>query len=811
MSRTIEKVDKLTLPVIPLRGLVAFPSMPLNFELQREMSLNACRAAMEADMYIFLTAQRDIAVESPEDEDLYRTGCVAKIRHTVRSADGTMRVIAEGVIRGTAVSFIKRDGYFSAEIISKVVTNDLSYSDVRCEALVRETLRALESMLSYIPSASAEILNTARAIKTPGQLADYIASSALVRYQDKQQVLECADPVRRLELLAVTLESEMGLVRTEAMIHTRVKEQIDENQRDYYLREQLKVIQNELGMDGGDETAELSERISETPLPDSVRERLLKELHRFSKAPFGSPEAAVSRGYLETCLDIPWGKRSEERLDIAEAECILDRDHDGLRDVKDRILEYLSVRCVNPELRGQVICFVGPPGVGKTSLGHSIADAMGRKYVRVSLGGVRDESDIRGHRRTYIGSMPGRIINALIDAGTMNPVIQLDEIDKLCSDAHGDPASALLEVLDAEQNNQFRDHFIELPVDLSDCIFLASANTLSTVPSPLIDRMEIIELHTYTPREKFVIASNHLIPKQMRQHGLKGRQLRITDEAIYELISGYTRESGVRNLEREIAAVCRKSVKYMLSRGVKSVTVSVTRLRTFLGPRRYNEDDMYTSDPVGVVCGLAYTEVGGDVLKIEASVMEGSGKLELTGSLGDVMKESAKIAVSFIRANSEAYGVETDFYKKYDIHIHVPEGAVPKDGPSAGVTLLTALVSALTCRAVRHDTAMTGEITLTGRVLPIGGLREKATAAYTMGIKRVIIPSGNVPDLELLDRSVREGMEFIPCRCADEVLSAAIVPNSSDGVRNNVIKVKNIGDMAPIPGAVSRWIRTGAE
>lgn len=773
MSRTIEKIEKLTLPVIALRGLVAFPMMPLTFELQRDISIKACRAAMENDMYIFLTAQRDISVEKPSAEDLYRNGCIARIKQAVSSHDGTMRVSTEGLLRGCISTLLESDGYFSADIISRSVTSDHDNS-LRSEALTSEALKVAENMLSYVPSASSDIMRTARAIKSPGALADFLASSTLIRYQDKQKILECTDPMKRLELLIVTAESEMELVRTEAMIHSRVKEQIDENQREYYLREQLKVIQGELGIDGGDDAAELSERISRAVLPDNVREKLERELVRFTKAPFASPEAAVSRTYLETCLDIPWGIRSEGSTDLENASAILERDHDGLCDVKERILEYLAVKCMKEDMRGQVICFVGPPGVGKTSLGRSVAEALGRKYVRVSLGGVRDESDIRGHRKTYIGSMPGRIISALIEAGTMNPMIQLDEIDKVCRDAHGDPASALLEVLDFEQNSEFRDHYVELPVDLSDCIFLASANTLSTIPTPLIDRMDIIELHTYTPREKFSIASNHLIPKQLNKHGLKARQVKITDEALTELISGYTRESGVRELDRKIAALCRKSIKHMLTEGSKSVTVSPNKLKVFLGPRKYLDEEIQTEGSVGVACGLAYTEVGGDILKIEASVMEGSGKLELTGKLGDVMKESAKIAFSYVRAHCKKYGIDPDFYKKYDIHIHVPEGAVPKDGPSAGVTLTSVLISALGGIKLRGDTAMTGEVTLTGRVLPIGGLREKSTAAYTAGISRVIIPQGNEPDLEQLETEVRKAVRFIPCRDLSEVLAAAL-------------------------------------
>ena len=813
MARTIEKIEKLSLPVIPLRGLVAFPSMPINFELQREISINALNCALERDMYIFMATQKDISVEEPTPADLYKTGCVVKIKHSLKTPEDTIKVIAEGVCRGTAAAYFEKDGFFTADIISKNVTTDLSYSDIKTEALMREAVSSLEAMLQFVPQGAADLLLAAKAVKSPGMLADFIASSALVRYEDKQQILECADPHRRLELLCVLIEDELKLIRTETVIHKKVKEQIDENQREYYLREQLKVIQGELGMDSGDDVSEFMEKINEPKLPEMVEKKLLKELNRFAKTPFGSPEATVSRGYLETCLDIPWGKKSDDTLDLCTAERILDEDHEGLEKVKERILEFLAVKQMNPELKGQIICFVGPPGVGKTSLGRSIASAMNRSYARVSLGGVRDESDIRGHRKTYIGSMPGRIITALIEAGTMNPVIQLDEIDKVCRDAHGDPASALLEVLDSEQNCEFRDHFVELPVDLSDCVFLASANTLDTVPTPLIDRMEIIELHTYTPREKLAIAKNHLLPKQLARHGMNKRNFKISDEAMMELIMGYTKESGVRNLEREIASLCRKSAKYMLDRQRKSITVTLERLREFLGARKYNDDEMYAYDPVGVVNGLAYTEVGGDLLKVEVSVMEGSGKLELTGTLGDVMKESAHIAYSYVRANAVSLGIASDFYKTRDIHIHVPEGAVPKDGPSAGVTLTTAIASALSGTPVRCDTAMTGEVTLTGRVLPIGGLREKTTAAYTQGIKRVIIPEQNVPDLEKIDVQVREELTFIPCKHLSEVLSAALVTeNRGDDENVSAKKLAPKAENLPMTSTgASRWIRAKSD
>ena len=536
------------------------------------------------------------------------------------------------------------------------------------------------------------------------------------------------------------------------------------------------MIQNELGMDGDEEVDEYYEKIEKAELSDEIREKLNKEVVRLSKTPYGSPEAAVIRNYIDICLEIPWSAKTEDRLDVKEAREILDRDHDGLDKVKERICEYLAVKQLNPELRNQIICLVGPPGVGKTSLGESIARAMNRKYVRVSLGGIRDESDIRGHRKTYIGSMPGRIITALTQAGVRNPVILLDEIDKMCSSVQGDPASALLEVLDSEQNKAFRDHFVELPVDLSDCLFIATANSLDPVARPLLDRMEVIELHTYTKNEKKAIAEHHLIPKQLKRHGLTSRMLRIREDALDLLIDGYTKEAGVRTLERKIASLCRKAASVIVSEKSKSVTVSVSSLEKYLGPRIFIDEVRESEDLIGVVSGLAYTEVGGDLLKIETTVMDGTGKLELTGTLGDVMKESAHIAVSYVRAHAAELGIPSDFYKNKDIHIHVPEGAVPKDGPSAGVTMLTSLVSTLTGRAVKCDIAMTGELTLTGRVLPIGGLREKTAAAAAAGIKRVIIPKENARDLAEIDAAVRSALAFFPCSRAEEVLALALNP-----------------------------------
>ena len=775
MPSYIEKAEKLTLPVIPTRGIIAFPSVPLSFEIERDVSVAALDAAAESDMYVFLLCQKDLTVENPTPQDLYEVGTVCKIKQTVKAPDGIIRVIAEGVCRGYAVSFTGIADAMFAEVVTKTITIDTFDRSSKFEALLREAVTTLENLISFLPADGTNILLTAKSIRNPGQLADFIASGVLVKVEDKQQILEIFEPVERLEELIVIMEKESKLLQLEMKIHKKVRDAIDDNQRDYYLREQLKVIQNELGGDSEDEADEYYDKIDAAGLPDEVRDKLYKEVSRLAKSPFGSPEATVLRNYLDVCLEIPFNKFTEDRIDINKAKAILDRDHDGLEKPKARILEYLAVKQLNPELGHQIICFIGPPGVGKTSLGSSIAHAMNRKFVRVSLGGIKDEAEIRGHRKTYVAAMPGRIVTALTQAGSMNPVMLLDEVDKLCSDMRGDPASALLEVFDAEQNKNFRDHFVEMPCDLSKVMFIATANTTDTIPRALLDRMEIIELNSYTKNEKLKIAKNHLLPKQLKRHGMTKRNLRLAPGVMEEIIDGYTRESGVRNLEREIASLIRKSARIMIDGKKKSVSVTKENLTELLGPRKFLEEEKQMADETGVVNGLAYTSVGGDMLKIETAVMDGTGKLELTGTLGDVMKESAKIAVSYIRAHASELGIDGGFYKNRDIHIHVPEGATPKDGPSAGVTMLSSLVSALSGTPTRHDTAMTGELTLTGRVLPIGGLREKTTAAWNAGIKRVIIPEDNVTDLDEIDPIVRQSLLFIPCRRASEVLDEILV------------------------------------
>lgn len=777
MPKYIEKAERMHLPALAMRGLIAFPAIPLTFEVADEADAGVCLEAEKNDGVIFIVSLRDLSLTVPTEENLYSVGTVVKIKQTVKLPEGNLKVFAAGICRATAENLTIDDSIITADVIGK----DLRLADknsVKAEALVAEMRNTFDSFSKLMPKPSNELVTAIKSLSDPGLLADFIAGSVLMNYVDKQMVLEEFDPMRRAELVCLLMERESDILRTEMNIHKKVRAQLDANQRDYYLKEQLRAIRDELGENEEEEDEEIVEynsKIAAANLPDEVREKLVKEVKKLAKTPYTSAESSVMRNYLDLCLELPWGVKSKDRIDVAAAKKILDEDHDGLDRVKERILEFIAVKQLNPELKNQVLCLVGPPGTGKTSIGASVARALKRKYVRVSLGGVRDEADIRGHRKTYIAAMPGRIVTAINQAGTMNPVILLDEIDKLTRDAHGDPASALLEVLDAEQNKAFRDHFVELPVDLSDCLFIATANDMENIPRPLADRMEIIELKIYTRHEKLAIAKDHLIPKQLKRHGLNKRMLRIKEDAVLEIIDFYTREAGVRNLEREIASVCRKAAKNIVGQGLKSVTVKAENVKDYLGVRKILPDKIYSDNEVGVVNGLAYTEVGGDLLRVEAAAMPGSGKVELTGSLGDVMKESAKAAITYIRSHSEELGVDSEFYKTKDIHIHVPEGAVPKDGPSAGVTIITALASELSGKPVRRDIAMTGEVTLRGRVLAIGGLKEKTMAAYKAGVHTVCIPSENQRDLSEIDPLVRENLEFIPCSNVDQVLKAAIV------------------------------------
>ena len=783
MAKYIEKIEHLTLPVVALKGAVAFPGVTLSFELSDELCIHAAEAAFETDSPVLICSLSDLSATKISPSSLFRVGAVSKIKQSVKTPEGNMRIITEGYSRAAVTEFHEFANYICAEAICKTVSLSNEES-VKSQAYCRAMLSEAEHLTANLPSVSEDMLSTARSIKNPALLADFIAANILVKHTDKQKVLECFEPLRRIELLISLIREEAELLDCEMKIHKKVRSNLNQNQKEFYLREQIRVIREELGE--GDEASEYYDSVMKLKCSNEVREKLLKEVERMQKTPFGSSEATVIRSYLDTCLEIPWSTVTKDRLDTRTAKKILDADHSGLEKVKERILEYLAVKQLNPELKSQILCLVGPPGVGKTSIAASIARAMKRKYVRVSLGGVRDEADIRGHRKTYIGSMPGRIVNALVQAKVRNPLMLLDEIDKLTRDSHGDPSSALLEVLDGEQNHTFRDHFVELPVDLSDCLFIATANSLDTVPKPLLDRMEIIELKTYTKTEKTAIAKKHLVPKQLKRHGLDRKMLSISDSALGEIIDYYTRESGVRTLERRIAELARKAAKrFVEDKELKSIKITPESLSEYLGARKLVPERISDADEIGVVNGLAYTESGGDVLKVEVAVLEGSGKLELTGSLGDVMKESAKIAVSLVRSIAAEYGIEQDFYKTKDIHIHFPEGAVPKDGPSAGVTMLTALVSALSGRAVRRDVAMTGEISLRGNVLAIGGLKEKTMAALTYGVRDVLIPVDNMRNLDELDTAVKEGLNFIPCRKANDVLRHALCPEPSSAYKSS--------------------------
>ncbi len=817
MAQYVEKIDKLTLPVLPLRGMVAFPSALHNFELIDKEDILAAKTASESNTPVFLlpelpapeeesipvfahqqaqellselmasfeqSTNKNVTVEIDTDDphqkvaltdpDLYSpVGTIAYIKQMVRVEDH-VRISVEGTARASLIKLHTDGPFLTADILAKaIMLRDTD--DARARSYLHTLNVALSRILRLMPGSTNELAAAAANIRNPAQLADFIATNVLFRYEDKLDVLCEFDPFARIETLLSLMASMEEVLQCEAGIHKKVRENMQRNQKEYYLREQLRVIHEELGDGAAAETERYEDMIYAAKLSDEAKEKLLRENDRLSRTPFGSQEAGIITTYLDTVLALPWGKFSKERINVPTAQRILDEDHYGLEKVKERILEYLAVKQLHPELKNQVICLVGAPGVGKTSIASSIARAMKREYVRVSLGGIRDESDIRGHRRTYLGSMPGRIMNALAQAGTSNPLILLDEIDKMTQSIQGDPAAALLEVLDGEQNRSFRDHYIELPFDLSDCLFIATANTLETVPRPLIDRMEIIEIKSYTKSEKLHIAKNHLLPKQLRRHGMNKTKFRITDDAILELIDFYTREAGVRNLERTLASLIRKAARKMVDEGCKSVSVKQKDVKAYLGARKLLPDHIDESDLVGTVNGLAYTELGGDMLRIEAAVLDGTGKLELTGSLGDVMKESARAAITYTRSIAAEYGIASDFYQKKDIHIHVPEGAVPKDGPSAGVTMLTALVSALSGRPVRRDIAMTGEITLRGRVLPIGGLREKTMAAYNAGVHTVLIPADNERDLEDIDPTARQALTFIPVKDAGEVLKNALL------------------------------------
>ena len=780
MSDTIDIYKEVSLPAIALRGIVAFPGVQTSIEIVRNISLKAFTAAATVhDAKIILVAQKDLAVEDPKEQDMYRVGTLAKIVHVVKNPQGNLSVVFEGIARVKIDSFDFEPGFMVVSGTAKK-ENSVTKNDNVCDALVMEVKSHLANLKNYHPTFTEEMRLAAESVSAPGYLADFVASSAIIDYKNKQTVLESMRVKPRLEKLLVALEEEFMLLECEHDIQMQVRDKIDRNQKDYFLREQIKAIQSELGDDDDDEIREYEEKIAAAKMPDEIKEKLFKEVSKLAKTPFGAAEGTVIRAYLDTCLDFPFGIKIQDSVTVDEARAILNEDHDGLEKVKERILEFVAVKQFSPDVKNQIICLVGPPGVGKTSVAASIARALGRKYARVSLGGMHDEAEIRGHRKTYVGAMPGRIVSALINAKAENPVIVLDEIDKMSNNFRGDPTSALLEVLDPEQNKSFRDNFMEIPIDLSETLFIATANSYDGIPAPLLDRMEIIELSTYTDTEKLAIAKNHLVPKQLKRNGMTKKLFKITDNGILALIKGYTREAGVRNLEREIASLIRKSAKKIAETDVKSVRITEKNLVEFLGKVKVLDEKLEDADPIGVVNGLAYTQVGGDLLKVEVAVMEGSGKIELTGSLGEVMKESAKIAHSLVRTIADKYDIPADFYKTQDIHIHFPEGAIPKDGPSAGVTMVTAMVSALGGIPVKRDIAMTGEITLRGKVLPIGGLKEKTLAAYRAGISTVLIPADNMRDLDEIDSEARANLKFIPCETTDDVLANSLI--KKDGI-----------------------------
>ncbi len=777
MSYYTEKLDRVALPVIALRGLVVFPGIDTSFEVARPQTVKATQMALNADGLIFLVTQKDAQVEIPEPADLHKVGVISRIKQSIKLPDQSYRIITEGLARGEVINLFRLE---SGALTAEVMRKDVSLSDdITADAYRRSVLHSVEDLAAFLPKLSPEVTGALQSIEDPGFLSDYVAANILRRTEDKMQVLAETDPIKRALTVKEILERELQVAKLENRLARKVQRQMDDQQREAYLREQLRVIQAEISgaPDGSADPDEedLLGRIEKAELPEAIGEKLTAQAKKIRHMPFGSSESALLRNYIETCLEIPWKTYTQDRLSLEEAERILNRDHDGLEKVKERILEFLAAGLLRKNVQGQILCLVGAPGVGKTSVASSIAEALGRKYVRVSLGGVRDEADIRGHRKTYIGAMPGRIITALTQAGSMNPLITLDEIDKLTRDSHGDPSSALLEVLDSAQNHAFRDHFVELPVDLSSCMFLATANDTATIPPALLDRMEIIHINGYTESEKCAIAKNHLIPKQKKEHGIEAKQLRISQGALRKIIRSYTREQGVRKLEREIARICRKCAKELVG-GAACVSITEKNLVEFLGKEKYLPEKKNLPDRVGVVNGLAWTMMGGEMLEVEALALPGSGKLELTGSLGDVMKESAKAAISLIRAKGEKLGItDPEFYKNCDLHIHLPEGAIPKDGPSAGVTLVTCLASLLSGKKVRGDVAMTGEITLHGNVLAIGGLREKAGAALRAGIRTVCIPKDNEKDLEEVDPKALECIEFIPCSSIDDVLRVALL------------------------------------
>lgn len=770
----MDDIKDNTLPLLPIRGITIFPHMVLHFDVGRPKSILALEDAMVKNQTIFLITQVDHKIENPTLEDIYRIGTVSKIKQILKLPGDTIRVLVEGLYRAEIDQIIKEEPFFECSV--KMYSESEVDKTPEVEALMRQAISAFEEYIKLNNTIPDEILLTVTDIDEPGKLADVITSYLILKQESKQELLEAINPVDRLKKLLEIMAREIDILKIERKIGMKVKRKIDKSQKEYYLREQLKVIQEELGDRDGiqAEIEEYKKKIDRLKPPKEAKEKAMYELSRLEKLGTNSPESGVIRTYLDWVVDLPWNKETKDVEDLGKVKEVLENEHYGLEDVKERILEYLAVRKLNKTMKGPILCLVGPPGVGKTSIARSIANAMNRKFVRMSLGGVRDEAEIRGHRRTYVGAIPGRIIYSMKQATTKNPVFLMDEIDKMSSDYKGDPADALLEVLDAEQNNNFRDHYLELPYDLSKVLFITTANTLETIPRPLMDRMEVIDISGYTDEEKVHICSRHLVPRQLKENGLSQDNLSISDKAIKNIINLYTRESGVRSLERRVGAIFRKAAVEVAKDKDKKIKVTQQNLEKYLGAPRFKFEEKSNKDQIGVVMGLAWTAYGGDTLPVEVMPMPGSGKLELTGQLGDVMKESARAGYSYVRALAVQLNIDPDFYKNTDIHIHVPEGAVPKDGPSAGVTLITAMVSALSKKPVRSDIAMTGEITLTGRVLPIGGVKEKSLAAYRAGIRTVILPAENKKDIEKIPENIKRKINFIFAEKVVEVLDIAL-------------------------------------
>ncbi len=775
IDRTQEKGSHI-MPLIPLRGLTVFPNMVLHFDIGREKSIAALEKAMMINQMVFLTAQKDAETDLPTKKDFYHIGTVAKIKQMLKLPGDNIRVLVEGVCRGEMCNLLKEVPYFKCEV-DEIYDERFEVLPPRIVALMRTVLNEFEEYLSFTPKGGMDVLSSVASEDQPGRLADIITSNLDVKIEEKQSILNAFDIEERLEILGSLLSREIEILHIENDISTKVKTQMNKTQKEYYLREQIRAIQEELGQDEGieDEIQKWLKQLKKLKLPAKLHEKVEKEIKRLNKIQPSSAEGGVIRTYIEWVLALPWNKSTKDSIDLKEAKKILDQDHYGLNKVKERVLEYLAVMKLAGSMKGPILCLVGPPGVGKTSVAKSIARAVNRNFVRMSLGGVRDEAEIRGHRRTYIGAIPGRIVSAMKDAGSSNPVFLFDEVDKIGADFRGDPASALLEVLDPEQNKEFMDHYLELPFDLSKVMFITTANSTETIPRPLLDRMEVISVSGYTEEEKVKIAQKYLLPKQRKEHGLKEKDLTISEDGIRSLINDYTRESGVRNLERELANVCRKAARQVVEGKDKKKRVTPRNIEHYLGKKRYHYDRIKDNDEIGVATGMAWTIVGGDTLFIETTVVPGTGKLVLTGQLGDVMQESAKAGISFIRSQCKEFSINEDFYKEKDLHIHIPEGATPKDGPSAGVTMCTSVISALTNTPVRKDVSMTGEITLRGKVLPVGGIREKVMAAHRAGIKKVLLPRGNEKDIEEIPSAVRKDLTFVLLDTVEDALKEALV------------------------------------